>query len=71
MNLNACIAAARGDKLYFAFREAAGEGANDAVLIYDLERGTYMLRRGFLACGLFAAGGTLYLMDGNGYDLPL
>ena len=65
-NLNACIAAARGDKLYFAFREAAGEGANDAVLIYDLERGTYMLRRGFLACGLFAAGGTLYLMDGNG-----
>jgi len=37
------------------------------VLIYDLARGTYMLRRGFTANGLFAAGGTMYLMDQNGY----
>ena len=66
-NLSACIAAARGDRLYFAFREATGEGANDAVLIYDLARGTYMLRRGFALRGLFAAGGTLYLLDSNGY----
>lgn len=66
-NLAGCVAAARGDKLYFAFREAPGEGANDTVLIYDLERGTYMLRRGFSVCGFFAAGGTLYLMDGRGY----
>lgn len=66
-NLADCIAAACGDKLYFAFRESPDEGVNDAVLIYDLERGTYMLRRGFSACGFFAAGGTLYLMDGRGY----
>ena len=37
------------------------------MLIYDLARGTYMLRRGFTANGLFAAGGTMYLMDQNGY----
>ena len=66
-NLSACISAARGDRLYFAFRETAGEGANDAVLIYDLARGTYMLRRGFELRGLFAAGGTLNLLDSNGF----
>ena len=66
-NLSACVAAARTDRLYFAFREASGAGANDAVLIYDLARGTYMLRRGFTAYGLFAAGGTMYLLDQNGY----
>jgi len=66
-NLSACTAAARGDRLYFSFREAAGDGANDAVLIYDLARGTYMLRRGFQARGIYAAGGTLYLLDGSGY----
>ena len=66
-DLSACTASARGDKLYFSFREAAGEGGNDAVLIYDLARGTYMLRRGFTAHGLFSAGGTLFLLDGNGF----
>jgi hypothetical protein len=67
--LNACVASARGDKLYFSFREAAGDGANDAVLIYDLVRGTYMLRRGFTVRGMFSAGGTLYLLDGEGLSL--
>lgn len=66
-DLTECMAAARGDRLYFAFRETAHEGANEAVLIYDLARGTYMLRRGFQARGLFAAGGMLYLLDGNGF----
>lgn len=66
-NLSSCTAAACKDRLYFSFREAEGAGENDALLIYDLERGTYMVRRGFQAPGLFAAGGTLYLLDGNGY----
>jgi len=66
-DLSSCVAAARGDKLYFTYRETAGAGANDAILIYDLTRGTYMLRRGFSAYGLYAAAGTLYLLDGNGY----
>jgi len=66
-NLFACTAAVRGDKLYFAFREESDDGANDAVLIYDLARGTYMLRRGFTLRGLFAAGGTMYLLNGNGH----
>ena len=34
---------------------------------YGGARGTYMLRRGFTAYGLFAAGGTMYLLDQNGY----
>ena len=62
-----CIATARADRLYFSMREANSAGFNDAVLIYDLARGTYMVRRGFTTSGQFAAGGTLYLMDGNGY----
>jgi hypothetical protein len=65
-NLAACAAAARTDKLYFAIREAAGSGPNNAILVYDLARETYMVRRGFAAFDLFAAGGTLYLIDGNG-----
>lgn len=66
-NLTACIATSSGDRLYFALREEQGEGDNDAILIYDLARGTYMLRRGFTVNGFFAAGGTLYLLNGNGY----
>ncbi len=67
VDLGACIAAERRDRLYFALREGAFAGANDAVLVYDLARGTYMVRRGFEASGLYAAGGTLYLLDANGY----
>ena len=66
-NLTACDAAASADRLYFAFRETAGDGANDAILVYDLTRATYMVRRGFFAHGICAANGALYLMDGNGY----
>jgi len=47
--------------------ESEASGANDALLTYDLSRGTYMVRRGFLARGLCAAGGTLYMLDGGGY----
>ncbi len=65
-DLTACSAAACGERLYFAFREGDG-GANDAILVCDLTRSTYMVRRGFVAAGLCAAGGTPYLMDGNGY----
>ena len=66
-NLSACAAASCRERLYFAFREASGDGANDAILVYDLARGVYMIRRGFHAPGICAAGGTLYLMDGNGF----
>lgn len=66
-NLSSCLAVACRDRLYFAYREAAGEGPNDAILTYDLARGVYMVRRGFLAYGLCSAGGTVYLLDGKGY----
>ena len=65
--LATCVAAVRGDRLYFAIHEGAGDTGNNAILIYDLARGTYMIRRGFQVCGLYAAGGTLYLLDGNGF----
>ncbi|HML67468.1 MAG TPA: hypothetical protein PKA81_03660 [Clostridia bacterium] len=65
--LSNCVAAVRGDRLYFACSEGAGETGNNAILIYDLAHGTYMIRRGFQARGLYAAGGTLYLLDGNGF----
>lgn len=67
VDLSACDAAACRDKLYFSAAEHANAGANDAVLVYDLSRGTYMVRRGFLARGLCACGKTLYLIDGTGY----
>jgi len=66
-NLSACAAASCSERLYFAFREANGCEANDAILVYDLARGVYMVRRGFHATGVCAASGTLYLMDGNGF----
>ncbi|MEA4869500.1 MAG: hypothetical protein VB062_02545 [Christensenella sp.] len=66
-NLGACAAAVCGDKLYYALREGTGEGENDAILIYDLARATYMLRRGFIVRGLDTADGALYLVDTNGY----
>ncbi len=66
-NLSASIGAFCEDKLYFSIQESTGEGANDAILVYDLTRATYMMRRGFSAKGLCAANGTLYVLDGNGY----
>lgn len=65
-NLDRCTAAAAGGKLYFAVREGTG-AQNDAVLVYDTARGTYMVRRGFTAADMAAVGDALYLIDGSGY----
>ena len=65
-DLSACAAAACRERLYFTLREGTGSGANDAMLVYDLSRGTYMFRRGFLARGLAASGGIPYILDGAG-----
>ena len=65
-DLSGCVAAACRDKLYFALREHADSAANDALLVYDLVRGTYMIRDGFTARGLCACDGTLFLLDGDG-----
>lgn len=65
-DLTACAAAACRDRLYFAVREQEASGANDALLVCDLSRGTYMFRRGFLARGLAASGGMPYILDGAG-----
>lgn len=63
-DLTGCFCAACRDRLYFAVREHAESADNDAVLIYDLARGAYMIRRGFQLSDLFAVGGALYLLDG-------
>lgn len=65
-DLTKCTAACCKDKLYFAVRTGAGAG-NDALLVYDLTRRTYMVRDGFSIRDLSASRGTLYLMDGDGY----
>ncbi len=61
-----CVSAASADKLYFSVREGGSNG-NNAVLVYDLSRGVYMVRRGFAAVDFAAVGGRLYLLDGNGF----
>lgn len=65
VDVTRCMSAACRDKLYFAVREHADAAEADAVLVYDLSRGTYMVRRGFTASDLDAAGGVLYLVDGS------
>lgn len=64
-DLSDCRAAACGDRLYFAVRTGAG-AANDAIVVYDLSRRTYMIRDGFTVCGLCADGGVLFLLTGEG-----
>ena len=64
-DLSDCRAAACGERLYFAVNTGAGAG-NDALVVYDLARRTYMIRDGFTVRGLCADGGTLFLLTGEG-----
>ena len=64
-SLDACEAVACGDMLYFAVRES-DPVYNDAVIEYDLMRGTFMVRRGFTVAGMTAVRGTLYVLTGEG-----
>ena len=67
-DIERCVSAAYRDRLYFAVCEdRQAHNCADAVIVYDVLRGCYMLRRGFLVRGLCAAGDALYLMDGDGY----
>ena len=70
-DLSCCEGVSCNDKLYFALRlgeMADGEAtANNAILVYDRNRRTYMLRDGFLVRAMCADRGTLYLIDGEGY----
>ena len=64
--LDGCQAAACRDKLYFALKTNPAAAANDTLLVFDLVRGSYMLRDGFTVRGLCASDGTLYILDGAG-----
>ena len=66
-DLSCCKSAACRDTLYFAVREHAESADCDAILVYNLARATYLVRRGFLLSDLFAVGGVLYIVDGAGY----
>lgn len=65
-DLSQCTSAAAGNRLYFAVREG-NSPINNAILVYDLARGTYMIRRGFTVYDLAAAGGKLFILDGEKY----
>ena len=66
-----CRAAKKGDKLYFTAyeldRDLGGTGGarvcDNALLVYDLARQTYMVRRGFEVSDLCARDGVLYFMN--------
>lgn len=64
--LGGCQAAACRDKLYFALKTDPAAAANDTLLVFDLVRGSYMLRDGLTVRGLCASDGTLYILDGAG-----
>ncbi|MDD3919917.1 MAG: hypothetical protein PHO41_01880 [Eubacteriales bacterium] len=74
-SLTRCRAAENRDRLYFTAYEQssdpqeAGEArtADNAVIVYDMIRRTYMLRRGFPVSDLFALDGTLYLIGPGRY----
>lgn len=74
-SLTHCRAAENRDRLYFTAYEPArdesaqGEArtADNAVIVYDMIRHSYMLRRGFAAADLFAVDGTLYMVGPGRY----
>ncbi len=67
VNVSGCMSAASRDKLYFAVKENPDSPTLDAMLVYDLARGAYMIRRGFGLTDMTAAGGVLYIADEQGY----
>lgn len=64
-DLSGCCGAACRDRLYFAVKTGAS-AVNNALVTYDLPRGTYMVRDGFTIHGLQADGGVLFLLAGDG-----
>ena len=68
-----CRAAKRGTKLYFsAYEESRDEQKSgllriydNALIVYDTERQTYMLRRGFNVSDLCSHDGVLYMVNEN------
>ena len=64
-DLSDCRGAACRDRLYFAVK-TGGSAVNNALVTYDLPRGTYMVRDGFTIHGLQADGGVLFLLAGDG-----
>lgn len=68
-----CRSAKRGTKLYFsAYEESRDEAklgalrtCDNALIVYDTERQTYMLRRGFNIADLCSHDGTLYMVNEN------
>lgn len=62
-SLDACKGAENRDKLYFSIRENRYGYDDNAVIVYDVQRRTYMMRRGFEVADLFAVNGVLYMIN--------
>lgn len=66
---SADISASRGaiaeEKLYFTMSLGEGTLLHDAMAVYDLARGTYMVRNGFSLYDAAAFGRRLYVLDKN------
>ena len=60
------VSAACGDTLYFAFRSNEAFSYADTMIEYDLLRGTYMVRAGFLLADVQALRGELYALTREG-----
>jgi len=66
-----CRSAAARDRLYFTAYEIGNDPealggsriTDNAMVVYDLRRRTYMLRRGFRVSDLAAADGTVYMIN--------
>ena len=55
------------DKLYFTMRCAAGEGADDTVLYYDMTENVWMKRNGFTIADFCTRDGEIFLINSNRY----
>lgn len=64
-NISASRGAIAEEKLYFTMSLGEGTRAHDAMAVYDLARGTYMVRNGFSLYDAAAFGRRLYVLDKN------
>ena len=67
VSLTTCKGAENRDKLYFTCRENESGDDDDTVIVYDMQRRTYMIRRGFGVADFCAVNGVLYMINSQRY----
>lgn len=66
VTLQQCKGAENRDKLYFTCREK-DQTIDNAIIVYDIVRKTYMIRKGFKVIDICAHNGTLYMINDQRY----